>query len=151
MASIASERYELIRELDEGGMARVYLAKDTHTDLQVIIKVPNVEDASPESFLREARNIAALSDHPNVVRILDLGMAAGTEPPRPFLVFEYLARGDLKGYAGNMSPDAVLQMAIQIADALSYAHEHGIAHRDLKPRNIFSSSASKFKLGDFGI
>ena len=129
-------RYEIIAPLGEGGMGKVFKAKDTRLDRIVAIKVSREQFTA--RFEREARAVAALN-HPNICQIYDVG-------PN-YLVMEYVEGQRL---SGPMPPDRVVECAIQMCDALKAAHEKGIVHRDLKPANILLSPAG-IKLLDFGL
>src|ERR1044071_8277973 len=107
------ERYALERELGQGGMATVYLARDLRHDRNVALKVLRPELAAslgPERFLREIR-IAARLQHPHILPVHDSG-------------------------EGQLSLDEAVRIALQVLSALGYAHAHGVIHRDIKPENI---------------
>jgi serine/threonine protein kinase len=118
-------------------MGEVYKARDTRLDRIVAIKVlPEVLAGDPqfrERFDREARAISQLT-HPHICTLYDIGESVGTA----FLVMEYLEGETLEQRLkkGAVPLDEALKIAIQIADALSFAHRHGIVHRDLKPGNV---------------
>src|SRR5713226_5735606 len=134
--------YEIVSLVGAGGMGEVYKAKDTRLDRIVAIKIlPPTLTADPqfrERFDREARTISQL-DHPHICALYDVGTHEGTS----FLVMQYLEGETLADrlVKGALPLDQVLQIAIQIADALDNAHGAGIIHRDLKPSNIFLTKA----------
>jgi serine/threonine protein kinase len=144
-------RYQLLSLAGRGGMGDVYCAVDRRLNRLVAIKVipspASANSRSSQRFEREARASAALS-HPHICRLYDVGRDAGMD----YLVFEYLF-GDLLSERlenGALPFADALNYAIQMADAVASAHEHGITHRDLKPRNVMLTK-SGLKLLDFGI
>ena len=149
MSGRAIGRYRITEVLGEGGMATVYKAYDTQLQRYVALKIILPVRQTSEKFLRrfrnEARALAQLS-HSNIVRIYDFGEHENL----PYLVMEYIAGGSLKQVTGRVFPweDAVF-LLIPIADALAYAHEHGIIHRDVKPGNILLSLRGEAMLSDF--
>ncbi|HJU43687.1 MAG TPA: protein kinase [Vicinamibacterales bacterium] len=176
--------YEILELAGSGGMGEVYKARDTRLDRTVAIKVlPAHASANPElkqRFEREAQAIANLK-HPNICVLHDIGREDGTA----FIVMEYLegetladriarqrVRSGSSAASHSAAPksetaisgralklDEALNIAIQIADALDQAHQHGVIHRDLKPANVMlvaagsgsQSSGSHVKLLDFGL
>jgi eukaryotic-like serine/threonine-protein kinase len=151
------DRYRLDRELGRGGMATVYLGQDLRHDRPVALKVLHPELAAslgPERFQREIR-MAARLQHPHILSIHDSGEVAGdaSNPPilwfaMPFVEGESL-RDRLKRERQLPLDDAV-QIGREAADALEYAHRHGIIHRDIKPENILLSGDHAL-VADFGI
>ena len=146
-----SDRYRLERELGQGGMATVYLAHDLKHDRQVALKVLRPELAAAlgaERFLREITTTAHLT-HPHILPIHDSGEADGTL----FYVMPYVEGESLRDrlIREPMLPlDEALRIAQEVADALSYAHSHGVVHRDVKPENILLE-AGHAVVADFGI
>jgi tRNA A-37 threonylcarbamoyl transferase component Bud32 len=146
--------FTLLRVLGRGGAAVVYLARQEALDRMVAVKVLRRDVHDPKAwrrFRREARTIARLSAHPNVVTVYTAGRSEAGEP---FIVTEYLDRGslaDVIAAEGPLQPQLVARMGASIADALSAAHEIGILHRDVKPANVFLDRNGRVKLGDFGI
>jgi tetratricopeptide (TPR) repeat protein len=143
--------YEILSRLGEGGMGKVYKARDSRLDRFVAIKLLRKDLADRpeihERFLREARTIASLN-HPHICTLHDVGQHDNAD----FLVMEYLEGETLAGRLarGPLPLDEVLQYAIEIADALDKAHTQGVIHRDLKPGNVMLTRAG-LKLLDFGL
>ena len=153
MAEQQIGRYQIIRFLGEGGMARVYLAHDPEFGRDVAVKVLPVQLAGDEQFLerfrREARTIAAL-EHPAIVPVYDFGQDAG----RPFLVMRYMPGGSLdERLAGSQKMSLAQTAALfdRLAPALDEVHQRGIVHRDIKPGNILFDNNNQPYLSDFGI
>ncbi len=144
--------YELVRPLGEGGMAQVYLARDLRLGRDVALKVLDEQLAERQSFrerfLREAQVAAAL-DHPNIVPIFDFGESEGYT----YLVMPYVSGGSLQDHLNRtpMAPSTVAAYGTQMADALDYAHERGVVHRDVKPANMLLHSDGRLMLADFGL
>jgi TolB-like protein len=143
--------YEIVRELGRGGTAAVYLAGDQKHGRQVAIKVPHAALASllgPERFLREIQ-IAAQLQHPNILPLHDSGEADGLL----YYVMPYVEGESLRQRLereGQLPIDDALSIARQVADALAYAHGHGVVHRDIKPENILLGGGHAL-VADFGI
>jgi serine/threonine protein kinase len=147
-------RYHILEQLGEGGMATVYKAFDTRLETEVAIKIIRTEKLTEETkerslkrFEREAKALAKLT-HPNIVKVTDYGEHEG----KPYLVLPYLPGGTLKEKLGKPIPwqDAV-QLLLPIAEALDYAHDHNMIHRDVKPSNILLAERGQPMLSDFGI
>jgi len=147
-------RYHTLEQLGEGGMAVVYKAYDTRLEREVALKIIRTENILPKALERatkrfkiEAKKMASLS-HPNIVRVMDYGEFQDM----PYLVMEFLPGGTLKQMLGKPIPwQMALQLLQPIANALSYAHQKGLVHRDVKPSNILISEAGTPYLSDFGI
>jgi len=148
--------YEIVAAIGAGGMGDVYKARDTRLDRTVALKIlPSADPDRRQRFAREARAIAALS-HPHICVLHDVGREApSTEPGTAidFIVIEYLEGETLADRlrAGPLATDPLLDLAIQISDALDAAHRAGVVHRDLKPHNIFVTRRDQAKVLDFGI
>ena len=150
--------YQIVSPIGAGGMGEVYRARDTRLDRDVAIKVlpPHLaDDASARSrFEREAKAIAALS-HPNILAVYDVGTVDGTA----FVVMELLEGETLRqrlsppSGSGSAALPArkVIQIGIDIAQALAAAHEKQVVHRDIKPENVFVAADGHVKLLDFGL
>jgi len=162
LANALQDRYRLDRELGHGGMATVYLAQDLRHHRQVAIKVLRPELAAalgPERFLREITLTAQLT-HPHILPLLDSGDVPAEHPehsegPRSFLyyVMPYVEGESLRDRLKRekqLPLDDALQITREVADALSYAHAHGVIHRDIKPENILLESGHAV-VADFGI
>ena len=147
-------RYHMLEQLGLGGMATVYEAFDTRLERYVAIKIIRTDQFAPavleqvlKRFEREAKALAQLS-HPNIVHVHDYGEYEG----EPYLVMEYLPGGVLKSKLGTAMPwREAVRLLLPIAQALAYAHEHNIVHRDVKPSNILLTEKGQPMLSDFGI
>jgi eukaryotic-like serine/threonine-protein kinase len=152
LASALAGRYQLQRELGRGGMAMVYLAQDLRHDRPVALKVlhPGLAEGlgSQRRFLREIRTAARL-EHPHILPVLDSGEARGLLwYSMPYVEGESLrARLDREGL---LPIDRAVRLAREVADALAYAHMHGVVHRDIKPENILVSGGH-VRVADFGV
>src|SRR5881394_1507963 len=134
LADVFSNRYEIQRGIARGGMAEVYLARDQLLDRPVAVKVLFAEFARDPSFVerfrREAQSAAGLN-HPNIAAVYDWGQERGTY----FIVMEYVEGRSLRDIIraeGHLPPFEVARIGAEIADALSFAHRHGVVHRDIK-------------------
>lgn len=145
--------YELRRRISSGSHSGVYLARNESTGQNVVLKVlrhdPDNDDGlgAFDRFLQEYELIADI-DHPNIVRIYDLGVS----DDHAHIAMEFLSGGDLKArIAEGIEPDRAAQYARQIGRALAEIHKVGILHRDLKPGNIMLRSDGSIALIDFGL
>jgi len=143
--------YRIERLLGRGGMGVVYLAYDTILHRQVALKVVSGDangEASRTRLLREARNAAALN-HPNICTIHEVSDANGTA----FIAMEYVEGRSLRDRLdeGAVPLEDAFRYGMQAADALSYAHEHGVIHRDFKAANAIVTEGGWLKIVDFGL
>jgi serine/threonine-protein kinase len=150
---IYNGRYELESQVARGGTAQVYLARDIILGRPVALKVLfpelSTDHAFVERFRREAQAAASLS-HPNIVPVYDWGESDDTY----FIVMEYVDGEPLASIIHTqapITPGSAAQVAADIAKALSYAHRHGVVHRDVKPGNVLITSDGQVKVTDFGI
>ncbi|HEV2085199.1 MAG TPA: serine/threonine-protein kinase, partial [Gemmatimonadales bacterium] len=152
LADALRDRYVLERELGRGGMAVVYLAHDLRHDRSVALKVLHRELAQtlgPERFEREIK-LAARLQHPHILTVLDSGESAG----QLWFTMPYVEGQTLRDRLrreGQISVEEALRITREAAQALGYAHEHGIIHRDVKPENILLTIDGNILLADFGI
>jgi predicted Ser/Thr protein kinase len=153
VGEVIAERYELEELIDHGGMSSVYRGHDRMLERTVALKVlhPHFGDDAEyvERFRREARAVAQLS-HPNIVTVIDRGSSDGHQ----FIVFEYVDGENLKQLLERTGPlpvARVIELGIEIADALAFAHAHDLVHRDVKPQNILIDPVGDAKVTDFGI
>jgi len=151
LASLA--RYEVLRVLGGGGMGVVVLARDSENGHDVAIKLIKPELVSEQRmvhrFIKEAGHLQKLK-HPNVVPVLEVSDRA----EGPYFVMPYFEKGSLAGRIRPGQPlesDVIVEIALQIAEGLAFAHRHGIIHRDLKPANILLGADNKSCLADFGL
>jgi serine/threonine protein kinase len=146
------KHYRILEKIAEGGMGTVFLAQDTILDRKVAVKVLPREAASDQErmrrFVQEAKAASALK-HPNVAGIHELGEEDGLH----FIVMEYVEGETLatRIERGKIDFNTVVDLSLQIADALEEAHERGIIHRDIKPSNIMITPRNHAKVLDFGL
>jgi eukaryotic-like serine/threonine-protein kinase len=134
-------------------MSSVYKARDSLLERHVAIKILHEQYTADEEFVerfkREARAVAQLS-HPNIVTVIDRGEDAG----RQYIVFEYIDGENLKellGRRGRLGVHDALELTLQTARGLAFAHEQGLVHRDVKPQNVLLNGDGRAKVTDFGI
>ena len=155
---VIAGRYQVEKRLGAGAMGVVYKAKDLTLRRPVAIKTIRFDtmaasrtasDDLRERFKREARTAAHLK-HPNIVTIYDIGDVEGLS----YIAMEFIDGVGLERIladSGKLSPARAAGLTAQVADALGYAHEHGVIHRDIKPANIMVEAGERVKLTDFGI
>ena len=150
---VFSNRYEVRREIAQGGMAEVYLAQDQLLNRPVALKALFPEYAREPSFVerfrREAQAAANLN-HPNIVAIYDWGQEDGTY----FIVMEYVEGRSLRDLIRSeapLDPNQAAEITAEIASALGFAHRNGVVHRDVKPGNVLLTRTGTVKVTDFGI
>jgi serine/threonine protein kinase len=151
--AVIDDRYEILRELGRGGMARVYLAQDRVLGEKVALKVWHSDlmatAATSHRLLREVK-LARSILHPNVVRLFELGTYRGVR----YITMEYVPGVSLDAIirrTGPIPPRLWWKLAIQIVEGLKAAHDVGIIHRDLKPQNVMVTQDGRVKILDFGI
>ncbi|MDH4131927.1 MAG: serine/threonine protein kinase, partial [Gemmatimonadota bacterium] len=146
-----TDRYTIERELGQGGMATVYLARDLKHDRNVALKVLRPELAAilgGDRFLQEIKTTANLQ-HPHILPLHDSGEAGGSV----FYVMPYIEGETLRDRMSRekqLPVDDAVRIAKEVAGALDYAHRHGVVHRDIKPENILLHDGSAL-VADFGI
>jgi serine/threonine protein kinase len=153
VGELIAERYELQELVGTGGMSSVYRAHDRLLERLVALKMLHEQLGSDgehvERFRHEARAVAQLS-HANIVTVIDRGEQGG----RQYIVFEYVDGENLKGLIEREAPLSereAVTLALQVARALAFAHEHGLVHRDVKPQNVLLAEGGEAKVTDFGI
>ncbi|MBE6160003.1 MAG: Stk1 family PASTA domain-containing Ser/Thr kinase [Lactobacillales bacterium] len=148
-----NDRYEIIRNIGEGGMANVYLALDTILNRKVAVKILRGDLATDEKFVRKFQREASAAsnlDHPNIVGIYDVGEDDGNY----FIVMEYVEGQTLKSLIkkrGSLTLLEVIDIMTQLTSGIEHAHEKGIIHRDIKPQNVLILDDGLVKIADFGI
>ncbi len=153
VGTVIANRYRIEAVIGEGGVAVVYRGRDLTLDRPVAVKVLRPELAQQDEvvsrFRREAHAAAKLN-HPNIVQVYDTGVADG----RYYIVMEYLPEPNFKRIIEQYAPlplHKVIEVGIQCCEALAYAHNAGIVHRDVKPHNMLFTDDGRVKLSDFGI
>lgn len=149
-------KYEIMNLAGRGAMGNVYVAHDPFIDRTVAIKVCTHDDGTENArlarrlFVNEAQAAGSL-DHPNILKVFD----AGEENGKPYIVMEYVAEAQtLRTFCkpDNLLPiPRVVEIVRQCAEAIDYAHNHGVLHRDIKPANVMLARDGQVKIGDFGI
>jgi serine/threonine-protein kinase len=150
-AGALGDRYQIQRELGQGGMATVYLAHDTRHGRQVAVKLLRPDfcaEFGHGRFLREIQLAAGLT-HPHIVPLYDSGEAGGV----PYYIMPYVEGESLRNYldrARRLPVDEAVRLVREVADALDYAHRQGIVHRDIKPENVLLEDGHAV-VADFGV
>jgi serine/threonine protein kinase len=145
-------QFEVLELLGRGGMGVVYKARQRNLDRLVALKILPPTDALAtdfvERFTREARSLAKLS-HPNIVTVYEFGESGGLY----YFVMELVDGVNLREMirTGKMKPEEALAVVPKICDALQFAHEEGVVHRDVKPENILIDKRGRVKIADFGL
>ena len=147
------EGYEKLVKKAEGGMADLYRGVQKSLNRPVAIKFLKTDIAKDErvrSLFESESQIIARLDHPNIIRVIDRGVASNGQP---YFVMDYVEGTDLKEAlrSGDMSYPRKLRLIIQVAKALAYAHRNGIVHRDIKPGNILLDLEGRARVADFGV
>jgi serine/threonine protein kinase len=144
--------YRLVKEIGQGGFAKVYLGEHIHLGTYAAIKLIHTQlDAdSIAGFREEARTMIARLVHPNIIRVLDFGVEGNI----PFIIMDYAVNGTLRGHykkGSQLDLETVVNYIKQVAEALQYAHDQRLVHRDVKPENMLFGSGNQVLLSDFGI
>jgi serine/threonine-protein kinase len=150
---VLGDRYRLLTAVGTGASAHVYLAEYISLHRQVAIKVLHPALAGDSAFLKrfmaEARAAAALN-HPNVMQVFDWG----EQEREPYLVLEYLSGGSLRQIFDTgtlLTPEQAVQVGLEAAAGLDYAHRRGLVHRDIKPANLLLGDERRLRIADFGL
>ncbi len=145
-------RYDIVGELGKGSMGVIYRAHDPQIDRAVALKVLRQDRVTSEDFIqrffKEAKAIGRLS-HPNIVTVFDVGQDQGTL----YIAMEFLEGSPLDRVIQEkrLSLEEIVDIGVQVAEALDYAHGQGIIHRDIKPANIILTASGQARITDFGI
>jgi eukaryotic-like serine/threonine-protein kinase len=151
-ANSTLSHYRIISKIGAGGMGEVYLAQDTKLDRKVALKILPADVAADQTrmrrFVQEAKAASALN-HPNILTVYEIGQTASIH----FIATEYIEGETLRHHLSNtgMKLNEVLDICIQVTNALSTAHKAGIIHRDMKPENIMIRRDGIVKVLDFGL
>ncbi len=151
-------KYELVREIGRGSMGTVYLARDPFSLRDVAVKIADVDPKSSQRIARRRRKLffneakaAGRLRHPNIIATID----AGIDDSLRYIAMEYVPGAqtlDVFCVSGNLLPiDRVVSIMLKCAIALDYAHNRGVIHRDIKPKNIMLTQDNEVKICDFGI
>ncbi len=147
---LSGTKYRLIRKIGFGGMAEVYLVFDEKLERQAAMKVlcpASIAEDFSERMMREAKFIAQL-EHPSIVPVHDMGLLPDG---RNYYVMKYVQGESLDSYAAHISLSERLAIFRKICDAVSFAHSHGVIHRDLKPKNIMVGPFGEVQVMDWGL
>jgi serine/threonine protein kinase len=152
VGELIAGRYELEKLVGSGGMSNVFRAHDSLLERTVALKILHEQYTRDEDYVerfrREARAVAQLA-HPNIVTVIDRGEQDG----RQYIVFEFIEGENLKEIVahGPVPVRDAIGLTLQVARALSFAHERGLVHRDVKPQNVLLNEDGQAKVTDFGI
>jgi len=152
VGELIAGRYELEKLVGSGGMSNVFRAHDRLLERTVALKILHEQYTRDEDYVerfrREARAVAQLA-HPNIVTVIDRGEQDG----RQYIVFEFIEGENLKEIVarGPVPVRDAIGLTLQVARALSFAHERGLVHRDVKPQNVLLNEDGQAKVTDFGI
>ena len=153
IGTLIDGRYRVTAKIGHGGMADIYEATDIIKKATVAIKMIRDDVMLDSTNLKRFENealIAASLNHPNIVKVYNHGTIAGV----PYIANEYIKGQTLKDvidFRGALPLEEAVDYMIQLTDALNFAHQHNIVHRDVKPENIFVMPDGTIKLADFGI
>ena len=143
-------RYEIVRELGRGGMARVHLARQVELDrlvaLKELLELQREDAEMVGRFVRESRLAGALN-HESIVTVLDVFEHDGVR----YIAMEYVPRGSLRPWVGRLEPAQLGGVLESVLAGLAHAHAAGVVHRDLKPENLMVNAEGRVKIADFGI
>ena len=151
--SVFAGRYEILEELGEGGMGKIYRVVDKKINEEVALKLIRPEIAADKNTIERFGNemkLARKIAHRNVCKMYHLSEEAGNH----YIVMEYVRGEDLKGMirmVGQMSPGQIVSIAKQVCKGLAEAHNLGVIHRDLKPQNIMIDRGGNVRILDFGL
>jgi serine/threonine protein kinase len=148
--AMVSGRYEIVRRIGQGGMGAVYLAQDVELRREVAIKVMRspAPAAEAESRMRREAQVIARLEHPGIVPVHDIGRL---EDGRIFYVMKWVRGVNLEEYAGGRSTSELLRIFLKVCDAVAFAHDHGVIHRDIKPGNIMVGVFGEVLVLDWGV
>ena len=153
IGKLVSGRYEIISLIGIGGMSNVYKAVDTKTGQTVAVKFMKPELFENEELVRRFKNESkaiSLLNHPNIIKVLDVSIT----PTEKYIVVEYIDGITLKEYIENrkiLTVRETVRFTQTILDAIGYAHQNGIIHRDMKPQNVMLLRDGTIRIMDFGI
>ena len=151
---VLGDRYRLVTALGTGASAHVYLADDVSLHRRVAIKVLHPALAGDDAFLRrfraEARAVAALN-HPNILQVYDWGEEDGEPVPRARVPGRAAASARSTTPGPSLTPEQAVQVGLEAAAGLDYAHRRGLVHRDIKPANLLFDADRRLRIADFGL
>lgn len=147
---MAGGRYDIVRRIGQGGMGAVYLAEDRELRREVAIKVMRspVPAAEAEARMRREAQVIARLEHPGIVPVHDIGRL---EDGRLFYVMKWVRGVNLEEYSAGRPAAELLRIFLKVCDAVAFAHEHGVIHRDIKPGNIMVGVFGEVLVLDWGV